>query len=549
LLGQGGFADVFLYQQRAPRRRVALKVLLAEVIGLGAIERLNAEADAMAELSSHPHIVTVYGSGLSDDGRPYLAMEYCPKPSLNVNFRTVKRSVEEVLAIGVQIAGAVETAHRAGIFHRDIKPANILVTQYDTPALTDFGIAVNLAAGDSSAEGLSVPWSPPEAFGSPPWAGPQSDVWGLAATVYSLLARRAPFEVPGANNKSAAQMDRIQRVPLTPLGRADAPASLDQVLATAMAKDPFARYATALAFGRALQGIQAELRFQPTRLVVEGDGPEPPPELPEEDDDAPATRLRSPLRIDPEGPASGQTAPGPGAAQGSQGAQTFQGVVPQVPQAPQYFPPGVLPSPHTASSVPGVPIPETMPEWTRHPIGGSGEVERTVMRGPAPSPMPGLTAPPLARPLVETPGAALAPDETRKKRLGIWIGAGLGVAALVAIAWFALSSGDPEATTGPSSKLPVAQNAGISDAPDPHDLKGHMVEEEAVFEWDNPDPAAGDKYGWALLNSVGEAGAVSLVDKPQVTVPANADGKTCVEVFVVRQGGRMSRNPARACVG
>jgi len=155
--------------------------------------------------------VTVFGSGLTDYGRPYLAMEHCPRSSLNSGSRTIRRSVSEVLQIGVEIAGAAETAHRAGVLHRDIKPANILVTQYGNTALADFGIDAPVQQAADGVEGVSVPWSAPEAFAAPPWAGPQSDVWGLAATIYSLLTGRAPLEVPGGDNTPTAQMDGSNR--------------------------------------------------------------------------------------------------------------------------------------------------------------------------------------------------------------------------------------------------------------------------------------------------------------------------------------------------
>ncbi|WP_374945780.1 serine/threonine-protein kinase, partial [Agreia sp.] len=144
LLGSGGFADVFLYEQRMPRRRVAIKVLLSEALTEGARENFDAEANLMAQLSTHPSIVTIYQADIAPDGRPYLVMEYCSRPNLAARYRREKISVAEALRIGIQVAGAVETAHRAGILHRDIKPANILTTEYNRPALTDFGISVTM---------------------------------------------------------------------------------------------------------------------------------------------------------------------------------------------------------------------------------------------------------------------------------------------------------------------------------------------------------------------------------------------------------------------
>lgn len=159
-LGTGGFADVFLYEQEMPRRRVAVKVLLADRISSGAAQEFADEANVMAMLSTHPAIVTIYQAGVAGDGRPYLVMEYCPRPNLQLRARKDPFSVAEALRVGVQVAGAVETAHRAGVLHRDIKPANILVTEYNRPALTDFGIASTTGA-TGEASGMSIPWSPP----------------------------------------------------------------------------------------------------------------------------------------------------------------------------------------------------------------------------------------------------------------------------------------------------------------------------------------------------------------------------------------------------
>ena len=129
-LGSGGFADVYLYEQDLPRLRVAVKVLIESVVNADVQQRFVAEANAMAMLSAHPSIVTIYFAGIAPDGRPCIVMEYCPRPNLSVRYRRETIPVHEALRIGVRLASAVETAHRAGILHRDIKPANVLVTEY-----------------------------------------------------------------------------------------------------------------------------------------------------------------------------------------------------------------------------------------------------------------------------------------------------------------------------------------------------------------------------------------------------------------------------------
>ncbi|MEP6854413.1 MAG: protein kinase, partial [Pedococcus sp.] len=135
LVGSGGYADVYLYEQQMPRMRVAVKVLKGEGLTDSIRRQFRDEADTMAQLADHPYIVQVFRSGTSPDDRPYLVMKYYPPPNLALRSRNERLSVEEVLRTGIQLASAVETAHRAGITHRDIKPANVLVSQYGAPGL------------------------------------------------------------------------------------------------------------------------------------------------------------------------------------------------------------------------------------------------------------------------------------------------------------------------------------------------------------------------------------------------------------------------------
>ncbi|MGC0271765.1 serine/threonine-protein kinase [Pseudactinotalea sp. Z1739] len=267
LLGSGGFADVFLYTQQLPRRSVAVKVLLAPTTDAASREQFVAEANVMAQLSAHPSIVTIYHADTADDGRPYLMMEYCPRPNLSVRYRTAPLGVAEALRIGVRLGGAVETAHRAGILHRDIKPANVLTTDYGWPALTDFGISVvQHASEESEAVGMSIPWSAPEFFDEHAERGTPGDIYALAATVYTLLAGRSPFELREGKNSALDIIGRIERDPLPPLLRDDVPHSLEQVLQRGMAKAPEQRFGTAAEFARALQRVEQELQLAQTSL-------------------------------------------------------------------------------------------------------------------------------------------------------------------------------------------------------------------------------------------------------------------------------------------
>ena len=289
LIGSGGFSDVFLYEQQLPRRKVAVKALLTHELTAQARAAFTTEADLMARLSTHPYIVTIYQAGVARDGRPYLVMEYCSRPSLSERYKRQPLSVVDALRTGIRLAGAVATAHAAGILHRDIKPANVLTNDYGWPALTDFGIAHDFASGtgglppadgaDSSdpeaSIGMSVPWSPPEMFADIPTPDVRSDIFSLAATIHTVLAGRTPFEVPGGPNGTLDLVARIERGEVTPLQRDDVPPALSAVLAKGMSPRRENRYPTVIEFARALQRVELELGYAPTTI-----------ELPVADDEA-----------------------------------------------------------------------------------------------------------------------------------------------------------------------------------------------------------------------------------------------------------------------
>jgi hypothetical protein len=268
LLGSGGFADVFLYEQNMPRRQVAVKVLLSAVVTDHVRQMFQVEANLMAQLSSHPGILTVYQASISADGRPYLVMELC-SAKLSTRYRTEQIPVADVLRIGVQIGSAIETAHRSGVLHRDIKPSNILTTAYGHPVLSDFGIASTLgSAGTDDSVGMSIPWSAPEVLLDDTTGSVQSEVWSLGATLHTLLAGRSPFEVVDGSNRADDLITRIARARVPSLDRDDVPASLSAVLTRSMSRDPQRRQQSALELVRDLQRIEAEIGVDTTPADV-----------------------------------------------------------------------------------------------------------------------------------------------------------------------------------------------------------------------------------------------------------------------------------------
>ena len=268
VLGSGGFADVFLYEQNMPRRQVAVKVMLAEIVNDQVRQMFQAEANLMAQLSAHPSILTVYQASVSADGRPYLVMELCSS-ALSQRYRSERIPVPEVLTIAVKIGSAIETAHRAGVLHRDIKPSNILLTAYGHPVLSDFGIAATLSeSSEREAVGMSIPWSAPEVLMDETSGSIASEVWAFAATVYSLLAGRSPFEVPGESNKSTDLIARINRAKVQPINRSDVPASLERALQRAMSRRPEQRQSSVMELVHEIQAVESEIGLPQTRVEI-----------------------------------------------------------------------------------------------------------------------------------------------------------------------------------------------------------------------------------------------------------------------------------------
>ncbi|MBT1546651.1 serine/threonine-protein kinase [Curtobacterium aurantiacum] len=268
VLGSGGFADVFLYEQDMPRRQVAVKVLLDEVVDDRVRQMFQAEANLMARLSTHPSILTVFQASVAADGRPYLVMELCSS-SLSECYRREPIPVSEVLSIGIRIGSALETAHREGVLHRDIKPSNILLTAYGNPVLSDFGIAATIGGTDPDEPiGMSIPWSAPEVLIDESRGTIQSEVYSLAATVYSLLAGRSPFEIRGGKNGASDLMHRIDKGGAKPTGRTDVPPSLERLLASALSRKPQGRPSTVIELVRGFQQVEAELGIPQTSADV-----------------------------------------------------------------------------------------------------------------------------------------------------------------------------------------------------------------------------------------------------------------------------------------
>ena len=274
-IGRGGFAVVYRATRLALRQTVAVKLLLAADRDPQSMARFEREQMALGTLAHHPHIVTIHDGGVTADGTPFLAMEHVRDGTLADQLRRGgPLPVDRVLDFGVKLAGAVETAHRAGVLHRDIKPENVLLSGYGQPLLADFGIA-HVLGGARTRSGVitaSIAHAPPEVLDGRP-SSPQSDVYSLASTLYCLLAG-APAFTRATDEMLLQTIARVLNTPVPDLRGRGVPAPLCAVLEWAMAKHAEQRPATALAFGEALREVQGALGLLVTALPVErGPGP------------------------------------------------------------------------------------------------------------------------------------------------------------------------------------------------------------------------------------------------------------------------------------
>lgn len=274
-IGRGGFGVVYRARQRDFNRTVAIKII-SGIVDEQARQRFERERQAMGTVSTHPHIVTIHASGFTDDGNPYLVMEYMSGGSLADRLREGSISWHETVEIGVKLAGALEAAHGAGILHRDIKPDNVLVSEYGEPKLADFGIA-RLRGGFETQSGLMVTpiYAPPEILsGDPP--SECSDVYSLAATLFTLIAGQSPF-MRDTDESMMPVLARVMAEPVPDLRPDGVPDDVCRALEDGMAKAPAARVSTAAEFRQRLSA-RPSLRGEGTTRQVGLPVPAPPPE-------------------------------------------------------------------------------------------------------------------------------------------------------------------------------------------------------------------------------------------------------------------------------
>lgn len=246
-VGLGGMATVFKAKDHVLNRLVAVKVLKDEFTTDNEfIKRFNTEAQAAASLS-HPNIVSIYDVGHEEENNLYyIVMELVQGKTLKeiINAEGVL-SWKWSLNIAMQIASALELAHKNGIIHRDIKPHNIIITEDGIAKVTDFGIAKAVSNSTITAFGTTIGsvhyFSPEQAKGGITDA--KSDLYSLGVVMYEMLTGKVPFDADTPVSVALKHMQEDAREPIDINN--EIPSAVNKIVVKAMQKDPINRYNSA----------------------------------------------------------------------------------------------------------------------------------------------------------------------------------------------------------------------------------------------------------------------------------------------------------------
>ena len=223
IIGQGGMGVVYKAEQRDPVRRVvALKVIKLGMDTHDVVARFEAERQALA-MMSHPNVARVFEAGVTEQGRPYFAMEYVPGIPLTDYCDQNRLTTRERLDLFISVCQAVGHAHQKGIIHRDLKPGNILVSMFDgkpIPKVIDFGIAKaanqaltqkTLFTQTGALIGTPEYMSPEQAQTSGLDVDTRTDIYSLGVILYELLTGQVPFDSQMLRKAGMDGMARIIR--------------------------------------------------------------------------------------------------------------------------------------------------------------------------------------------------------------------------------------------------------------------------------------------------------------------------------------------------
>ena len=274
-LGAGGMGEVFLAEDTRLERKAAIKFLPPEMAkDPERRQRFLKEAKAASALN-HPNVCIVYDVGETDDGLPFIAMEFIEGGSLDhVLLKRGRLPIPQIVDLAVQVADALDAAHSSRIVHRDIKPANISLNERGQVKVLDFGLAKLLATESPDALGTTAMMqqtqeghvvgtprymSPEQALGKP--VDHRSDLFSLGVVLYELITDKVPF----AGRNFAEILNNIVHSQPTAIARLnyDAPPELERITLKCLQKSPDRRYQSARELMVDLRSLARELEHGP----------------------------------------------------------------------------------------------------------------------------------------------------------------------------------------------------------------------------------------------------------------------------------------------
>ncbi|MCI1219584.1 MAG: serine/threonine protein kinase [Bifidobacterium sp.] len=471
---------------------------------------LHREARCLARLRLHPHILAWYGAGITEEGHGYLVLDYAAQGSCLERLKTGVFGANQTLAMGISLAGALATAHRAGYLHRDIKPGNVLITGSGSALLADFGICASVYRPNSSF-GLSLPWAAPEVVRHISHGSEASDVYSLAATLFALLCGYSPYEY-AYHPRTHDELSQAILSRATPMLAADhAPSAVARVLHVAMSYDCADRFDSAIDFARALQRTQHACFRHITPLSV--DGLAAVPAGLEQYCDIGGrgshrfSTLASQAAIPDERPAAFESH--------SRAASVERIFAPPASQSATLSPTSTPPRRDHRASV------KQLMRISTHAIFALLSLILAVI-----VPSMHVRAPPAQT--QRAPSRSFSRAEQPDQHI-------------------------PSGLDEGHETQPEPQSAAI--AP-PQQVNGSISGDEAQFRWINPDPHQGDVFIWMLVepgnaipeNAIAEnSGPSSISERATIRIPRNPRQRRCIQVRIMRADRRISQRSAVAC--